>query len=262
MFPSLSTSIRGGVRARVGGRAARLLSSRPHSSLTHEMGRADRRLDKVKAEVDAVIALARSTSSRRREVEGRREVKQERHDEKEEARVLLSDLRTDHAGEYGAVAIYEGALPFVKSAAAKAFVKEHIDNERQHLRYFTHLLPPAERTSLLPLWKLAGWTLGALPSLISDRALFITIDAVESFVEEHYNEQINPLKKSGKYPAIRKLLEECCEDEVHHRDDARLRHSSPSSSPPPSPLLQGIEATWRAIVGGGSKGAVTLSRWM
>jgi demethoxyubiquinone hydroxylase (CLK1/Coq7/Cat5 family) len=108
-------------------------------------------------------------------------------------RSTLSDLRSDHAGETGAVAIYKGAQwamslsPAKYSSDATQFVQEHVVTEQGHLDMIAKLLDPADRSKLLPAWRVAGWCLGALPTLVSEKALFCTVEAVETFVELHYD---------------------------------------------------------------------------
>jgi demethoxyubiquinone hydroxylase (CLK1/Coq7/Cat5 family) len=92
-------------------------------------------------------------------------------------RSTLSDLRSDHAGETGAVAIYKGAQ----------WAMSLSPTEQGHLDMIAKLLDPADRSKLLPAWKVAGWCLGALPTLVSEKALFCTVEAVETFVELHYD---------------------------------------------------------------------------
>jgi ubiquinone biosynthesis monooxygenase Coq7 len=69
---------------------------------------------------------------------------------------------------------------------------------------------------------MAGWTLGFLPTLLGgSQGLYVTVEAVETFVEEHYQQQIGPLKEQGgQSEELVRLLEHCCQDEVHHKEDA------------------------------------------
>jgi hypothetical protein len=55
------------------------------------------------------------------------------------------------------------------------------------------------------------------------RALYVTVETVETFVEEHFQDQIVLLKKWNACPNLIQLLEHCCADEVHHEEDAALR---------------------------------------
>lgn len=59
--------------------------------------------------------------------------------------------------------------------------------EEQHLKYMCEVLPPQQRSLFIPVWRVAGWVLGWLPTIVGgERWLFVTVDAVETFVDEHY----------------------------------------------------------------------------
>mmetsp|Transcript_50165 Transcript_50165/g.166117 ORF Transcript_50165/g.166117 Transcript_50165/m.166117 type:complete len:104 (+) Transcript_50165:536-847(+) len=101
------------------------------------------------------------------------------------------------------------------------------------------------------MWRAAGFALGFAPALVSDRALFKTVEAVETFVEEHYGEQIGPLKVHGRCPQLVALLEHCCADEVHHKEDAARRAGAHESL---------LERAWMAVVRFGSAVAAEAAR--
>ena len=83
------------------------------------------------------------------------------------ARRIGEMLRVDHAGEYGAVAIYRGQravfskLPHKAETAAA--IEEMEAGEEEHLKTFDALLAErCVRPSLLsPFWNAAGFGLGA-----------------------------------------------------------------------------------------------------
>ena len=106
---------------------------------------------------------------------------------------LVSDLRTDHAGEAGAVMIYRGILATTRDASVRSFAQAHLATEAAHLATIEQLLAPRHRSRLLPLWRTAGWLTGALPAWVGPRAVFATIAAVETFVDHHYTEQIEAI---------------------------------------------------------------------
>lgn len=134
---------------------------------------------------------------------------------------LVGDLRSDHAGETGAVAIYRGILAGSRDPAVRAFAVAHMATEMQHLSLMDDLLPGRQRSVLLPIWRVAGWLTGFLPTLAGSDAVYATIDAVETFVDHHYEEQIQKLSEHGPGGTLRALLISCQADEVHHRDEAR-----------------------------------------
>lgn len=169
---------------------------------------------------------------------------------------LIADLRSDHAGETGAVFIYRGILAVARDPALRSFAQHHLATESDHLAQIEAWLPPAQRSRLLPLWRVAGWVTGALPALFGPAAVYRTIQAVETFVDAHYAEQIeriDGLPPDATRAELRALLVACQADEVAHRDDAAGRLDNVRAA-------GGIARAWTACVGSGSKGAVALAR--
>ena len=164
---------------------------------------------------------------------------------------LQRDLRSDHAGEYGAVMIYRGILAVSRDAQARQFAERHLITERQHLRLMEEIVPVACRTRLLPLWHVMGWLTGALPALFGRKAIFSTIEAVETFVDHHYEQQITRLSKHGNDALLRQTLLECQADEVNHRDEA-ARLAMPTKG--------FFLRIWCRFVGAGSAIAVIAAR--
>eukprot|EP01037_Dinobryon_pediforme_P001936 gene1936-1968_t len=134
---------------------------------------------------------------------------------------LIGDIRSDHAGETGAVMIYRGILAGSKNPAIRSFAEAHMATEQGHLDLLNTLLPASQRSALLPIWRVAGWLTGFLPAIAGSRATYATIDAVETFVDHHYEEQIKKLAPTGPEGELRTALLICQADEVHHRDEAR-----------------------------------------
>ena len=167
---------------------------------------------------------------------------------------LERELRSDHAGETGAVFIYRGLATVARwrgDAELLAFAQRHGQAEAEHLRQVEDWLPPARRSRLLGPWRLAGWLTGALPALAGRRAVYATIAAVETFVDHHYQQQIDHLQAHGGPEGLLPLLLTCQADERHHRDEA----AALAGAPRPWTLR-----LWCAVVGAGSAGAVVLAR--
>ncbi len=170
---------------------------------------------------------------------------------------LLRELRTDHAGETGAVMIYRGILAVTRDPELRAFAQHHLDTESRHLALIEPVVPPAWRSRLLPLWRASGWLTGVLPACFGPRAVYATIQAVETFVDHHYAAQldlIDTLQREHPSPelaALRALLQQCQQDEVAHRDDAAARWNGRARGP---------LAVWRWLVGSGSAAAVRVCR--
>ncbi len=169
---------------------------------------------------------------------------------------MIGDLRSDHAGETGAVWIYRGILAGSRDVGVRAFAQRHLATEEEHLRLFVPLLPWPQRSRLLLPWRMAGFLAGALPALAGPRAVYGTIAAVETFVDRHYQEQIDhidALSAADRAAAVplRALLERCQADECHHRDEAQAFQAGSGG-----PVLR----AWCALVGAGSAAAVLLAR--
>jgi ubiquinone biosynthesis monooxygenase Coq7 len=164
---------------------------------------------------------------------------------------LVAELRSDHAGETGAVMIYRGILAVARDAGVRDFAARHGATEQGHLDLLEQLLPPAQRSKLLPIWKVAGFLTGALPALFGPRAVQVTIDAVETFVDHHYQQQLDRLDAEGIHPEIRGLLAQCQEEEVAHRDEARDLHGG---------MVGGLLRGWGWVVGAGSAAAVMAAK--
>jgi len=88
-------------------------------------------------------------------------------------------IRVDHAGERGAVNIYDGqlmALQLLKSdPIMEAKIAEMKEHEKEHLKYFEQQL--AERkvrpTLLIPLWDLLGVSLGFVTALMGKKSYHV-----------------------------------------------------------------------------------------
>ena len=87
-------------------------------------------------------------------------------------------------------------------------------------------MPKERHSRLLPVWRLAGFLTGALPALLGPRAVYGTIEAVEQFVDQHYDEQIRHLEQYPELQALRQILLDCQGDEVAHRDEAAAAHGT------------------------------------
>jgi 3-demethoxyubiquinol 3-hydroxylase len=172
---------------------------------------------------------------------------------------LWAELRSDQAGESGAVAIYRGILAISRDSSVRAFASRHLATEQEHLRLINTWVPPARRSRLLPVWHLAGWVTGALPALVGRRAVYTTIAAVETFVDRHYADQlrmIDALPADAVRADLRALLAACQADEIEHRDEARELSQGNKSRV----VIVLAARVWAAVVGAGSAAGVSLAR--
>ncbi len=181
------------------------------------------------------------------------------------SREWAGDLRSDHAGELGAVWIYHGLLAVSADSGVREFARRHRATEQSHLDQIEAMLPWPQRSRLLIGWRLAGFMTGALPAIFGPRAVYSTIAAVETFVDQHYQHQIDRLENpnaadvtpAGERTGITKrdlhaLLTACQADECHHRDEALAMHAGEPAG--------WVLRTWCTVVGKGSAAAVALAR--
>ena len=129
-------------------------------------------------------------------------------------------IRVDHAGEYGAVLIYEGQLAVLRGRASEGTIRHMAEQEQQHLKAFDTLINErrVRPTALEPLWRVAGFALGAATALMGEKAAFACTAAVEEAIDEHYAAQIEAI--GTRDPALKLTVEEFRADEAAHRQTA------------------------------------------
>ena len=133
-----------------------------------------------------------------------------------------SMLRVDQAGEYGATRIYAGQLAVLRRNCPEAkLVARMAEQEQRHLKRFNALMAGrrVRPTALQPVWNVAGFALGAVTALISEKAALACTDAVETEIDRHYGEQLDALGQDD--PELANDIEEFRADELEHRDSAR-----------------------------------------
>ena len=134
-------------------------------------------------------------------------------------RVLEEIIRVDHAGEFGATKIYEGQIAvFGKNTKIGKTIQHMADQEQVHIEKFEELIvnERVRPTLLLPLWSVAGYALGAGTALMGEKAAMACTVAVEKVIGEHYNDQIDLLKKDQKN--LKKTIKKFSADELEHHD--------------------------------------------
>jgi ubiquinone biosynthesis monooxygenase Coq7 len=137
-------------------------------------------------------------------------------------------IRVDHAGEYGAVRIYEGQLAVFDalnstSKAADA-IRAMAQAEQRHLQTFDRLVRERKvrPTALEPVWRIAGFALGAATALMGEKAAMACTAAVEEVIDEHYGSQ---LKRLSGDPELKNTVAEFRAEELAHREEA-LAHGA------------------------------------
>ena len=133
-------------------------------------------------------------------------------------------IRVDHAGERGAIKIYEGQLlalnTIVKDDNLKKKIEEMKIHEKEHCDYFENEIKKRniEPTKFLPLWDILGVGLGFGSTILGKKAAMLCTAAVEEVIDEHYSNQIKELKNDEK--KLKDKIIKFRKDELHHRDIA------------------------------------------
>jgi ubiquinone biosynthesis monooxygenase Coq7 len=142
---------------------------------------------------------------------------------------IAAMIRVDHAGEYGAVRIYQGQLAVFgadkKKAKTASVIRHMAKQEEKHLASFDALINArgVRPTALEPVWRAAGFALGAASALMGEKAAMACTAAVEEVIDSHYAGQLERLGDAD--PALKKTVAEFRADEIAHRDTA-LEHGA------------------------------------
>ena len=133
-------------------------------------------------------------------------------------------IRVDHAGERGAIKIYEGQLlalnTIIKDDDLKKTIEEMKKHEKEHCDYFENEIKKRNinPTKLLPLWDLMGVGLGFGSTILGKKAAMLCTASVEEVIDEHYLNQIKQLGNDEKN--LKKKIVKFREDELKHKDIA------------------------------------------
>ena len=133
-------------------------------------------------------------------------------------------IRVDHAGERGAIKIYEGQLlalnTFIKNEELKKTIEEMKEHEKEHFEYFENEIKERniKPTKLLPLWDLLGVGLGFGTTILGKKAAMLCTASVEEVIQEHYADQIKQLEVDEK--KLKDKITKFRDDELNHKDIA------------------------------------------
>ena len=162
-------------------------------------------------------------------------------------------IRVDHAGERGAIKIYEGQLlalnTVVKNDDLKKKIEEMREHEKEHCNYFESEIKKRNiaPTKFLPLWDLLGVGLGFGTTILGKKAAMLCTASVEEVIDEHYSNQIKQLENDEK--KLKQKIIKFREDELHHKDIAYDQGAT----------KKGIYSILDKIIKTGSKIAINIS---
>ena len=168
-------------------------------------------------------------------------------------KILEEIIRVDHAGERGAIKIYEGQLLALKTLKQDESLKDKIEKmkeqEKEHLEYFEKEIQKRKikPTYLLPLWDIMGVTLGFGTALLGKKAAMLCTASVEEVIENHYQ---NQLKKLGNDEMeLKAKIEKFMGDEVDHKN---MAYEAGATN-------KGIYSIMDKVIRVGSRIAITVS---
>ena len=162
-------------------------------------------------------------------------------------------IRVDHAGERGAIKIYEGQLlalnTFIKDDNLKNKIEKMKIHEKEHCDYFETEIKKRniKPTKFLPLWDILGVGLGFGSTILGKKAAMLCTASVEEVIDEHYSNQIKELKNDEK--KLKDRIIKFREDELHHKDIAYEEGAT----------KKGIYSIMDKIIKTGSKIAINIS---
>jgi 3-demethoxyubiquinol 3-hydroxylase len=162
-------------------------------------------------------------------------------------------IRVDHAGERGAVKIYEGQLlalnTLIKDDDLKKIIEEMKVHEKEHCDFFEKEIKKRKikPTKLLPLWDLLGVGLGFGSTLLGKKAAMLCTASVEEVIDKHYLSQINQLDTDEN--ELKKKIIKFREDELHHKDIAYEKGAT----------KKGLYSIFDKVIKVGSKIAINIS---
>ena len=139
-------------------------------------------------------------------------------------KTLEEIIRVDHAGERGAIKIYEGQLLALKTIKQDNDLKDKIEEmkeqEKEHLEYFEKEIQKRKikPTYLLPVWDLMSVALGFGTALLGKKAAMLCTASVEEVIEDHYQSQLKKIGDDEK--DLKEKIEKFRADEVEHKNMA------------------------------------------
>ena len=162
-------------------------------------------------------------------------------------------IRVDHAGERGAIKIYEGQLLALNTVCKDEKLKETIKtmklHEKEHLDFFEKEIKKRNinPTKFLPLWDLLGIGLGFGSTLLGKKAAMLCTASVEEVIDEHYQNQINQINNDEK--KLKEKIIKFREDELNHKNIAYEEGATKN----------GIYSVLDKVIKTGSKVAISIS---
>ena len=162
-------------------------------------------------------------------------------------------IRVDHAGERGAIKIYEGQLlalnTFNKDDKLKKLIEDMKVHEEEHSEYFENEIKKRniKPTRFLKIWDLLGVGLGFGSTILGKKAAMLCTASVEEVIDKHYQDQIDQI--GDDEIELKDKIIKFREDELHHKDIAYDKGAT----------KEGLYSLMDKIIKTGSKVAINIS---
>tara|TARA_B100001540_G_scaffold293327_1_gene292359 strand:- start:111 stop:644 length:534 start_codon:yes stop_codon:yes gene_type:complete len=172
---------------------------------------------------------------------------------KTDPKKLEEFIRVDHAGERGAIKIYEGQLlalsTIINDDDLKKTIKNMKEHEEEHCNFFEDEIKKRniKPTKLLPLWDLLGLGLGFGSTILGKKAAMLCTASVEEVIDGHYKNQIDQIGSDENN--LKNNITKFRNDEIHHKDIAYSKGAT----------KEGFYTIIDKVIKTGSKLAIKLS---
>ena len=168
-------------------------------------------------------------------------------------KTLEEIIRVDHAGERGAIKIYEGQLLALKTIKQDDDLKDKIEEmrekEKEHLEYFEKEIQKRKikPTYLLPVWDLMSVALGFGSALLGKKAAMLCTISVEEVIDDHYQSQLKKIGDDQK--DLKEKIEKFKMNKVDHKN---IAYESGTTN-------KGLYSIMDKVIRTGSRIAITVS---
>ena len=173
---------------------------------------------------------------------------------KTDKKTLEEIIRVDHAGERGAIKIYEGQLLALKTLIKNNNLMNQIEQmkeqEREHFEYFEKEIQKRQiqPTYFLPLWDLIGVALGFSTVVMGKKAAMLCTASIEEVIDDHYIRQVDDL--GDDEINLKEKIIKFRNDELNHKNFAYQEGAT----------TKGIYSILDKIIKTGSKLAIQVSK--
>ena len=173
--------------------------------------------------------------------------------EKTNKKTLEEIIRVDHAGERGAIKIYEGQLLALKTIKQDEnllnIIEEMKEQEKEHLEYFEKEIQKRKikPTYLLPVWDLMSVALGFGSALLGKKAAMLCTISVEEVIDDHYQSQLKKIGDDQK--DLKEKIEKFKMNKVDHKN---IAYESGATN-------KGLYSIMDKVIRTGSRIAITVS---